>query len=65
MSVGSSRWGDGPRLLDCGPGAVGLGDHPVAVLVKVMVVPVAQQHQVVEVGGAAVGPVVNVVGVAA
>ena len=48
-----------------GPGAVGMGDDRVAVLVKVMVVPVAQQHQVVEIGGPAVGPVVDVVGVAA
>jgi len=47
------------------PGAVGLGDHRVAVLVQVVVVPVAEQHEVVEVGGAAVGPVVDVVGVAA
>lgn len=57
------RFGFG--CVGCGPGAVGLGDHCVAVLVEMVVVSVAQQHQVVEVGSAAVDPVVDVVGVAA
>ena len=52
-------------MLDCGPGAVGLGDHLVAVLVEVVMMAMAQQHQVVEVGGAAVEPVSDVVRVAA
>ena len=65
MSRRSLRCGRGLSLLDGGPGAVRLGDHLVAVLVQVVVVPVAQQHQVVEVGGAAVEPVNDVVRVAA
>ena len=47
------------------PGAVGLGDHPVAVLVKEVMVPVAQQHEIVQVGRPSVDPVPDVVCIAA
>ena len=63
---GGSLWrGFGVWFVGCGPGAVGLGDHSVAVLMEVVVVPVAQQHQVVEIGRSAVEPVDDVVRVAA
>lgn len=65
MSRRSLRCGRGLRFLSSRPGAVGLGDHLVAVLVEVVVMAMAQQHQVVEVSGAAVEPVNDVVRVAA
>ena len=49
---------------DWGPGAVGFLDELVAVFVQVVVMVVADEHEVAEIGRPAVGPVNDVVRIA-
>lgn len=61
----ASSWGAlGFGFLRDGPGAVGQGDHAVAALVQLVVVPMAQQHQVVQIRRTSVEPVDDVVRIA-